>query len=50
MVAMETSSHVDSGMSYQIVCQIVFRKVTKFGSICFTIRGTVSRYINLKLL
>ena len=36
MDAMETSSHVDSDMSYQIVAKLL-EKVAKFRSVCFNI-------------
>ena len=38
MVAMETSSHVDSDVSHQIVARWFLEKVTKFGGICFDIK------------
>ena len=38
MVAMETSSHVDSSILYQIVARLCLEKVTKFGSVCCHIK------------
>ena len=38
MVAMETSSHVDSHLSFQIVPRWFLEKVAKFGTICFNIK------------
>ena len=38
MVAMETSSHVDSDMSYQIVARQSLQKVAKFSSVCLNIK------------
>ena len=37
MVAMETSSHVDSDMSYQIL-----EKAAKFGSVCLNIKKVIN--------
>ena len=42
MVAMETSSHVDSDRSYQIVARYILEKVTKFGSVCFNIKKVIN--------
>ena len=42
MVAMETSSHVDSDMSYQIVARQILEKVAKFGSVCFNIEKVIN--------
>ena len=37
MVAMETSSHVDNDMSYQIVARQRLENVTKFDGVCCNI-------------
>ena len=42
MVAMETSSHVDSDMSYQIVAREILEKVAKSGSVCFSIKKVIN--------
>ena len=40
MVAMETSSHVDSDLSYQIVAN--FGKSPQVGSVCFNIKKVIT--------
>ena len=42
MVAMETSSNVDSDMSYQIVARYILEKVAKFGSVCFNFEKVIN--------
>ena len=42
MVAMETSSHVDSDMSYQIVASLILEKVARFGIVCFKIKKVIN--------
>ena len=42
MVAMETSGHVESQLSYQIVSRWFLEKVTKFGSVCFNIEKVIN--------
>ena len=42
MVAMETSSHMDSDMSYQIFARQILEKVAKFGNVCFNIKKVIN--------
>ena len=42
MVVMETSSHVDSHLSKQIVPRYFLEKVAKFGSVCFNIKKVIN--------
>ena len=39
---METSSHVDCYVSYQIVAREFLEKVTKFGGVCFNIQNVIN--------
>ena len=41
MVAMDTSSHVVSDMSYQIVARNILGQVAKFGRVCFNIKRVI---------
>ena len=41
MVAMETSSHVDSDISYRIVARQILYKIAKFGGVCFNIKKKI---------
>ena len=42
MVAMETSSQVDSDMSHQIVASLILEKVARFGIVCFKIKKVIN--------